>query len=631
VPQPTASGGAILDPETRDRRLYDAAVAFRAGRYDTAEAAGRALLAAAPEFFPALLLLGMVAGKTGRPAEGIALLRRAVARDRRSADARNELAGLLRSEGRAEEAVTEAKHAVRLQPEDPGSHNNLGLCHLAVGRAPLAITHFQRALALKPDAAMFHHNLGLALQQQARDLEAIAAYRRALDLDGANAQALAHLGQLLLQHGEAEEGTRCYERAAELQPDPTLGALHRAEALLQAGRAAEAEACLRRAVAADPGSDLAHQVLGVLLQRRGRFDEAAASFARAIELQPKRISAYLSLVMGKRVGAADRSLLDAMLALLDDPLLTATERSRLHYALGKAYDDLADYASASRHFDRANEIEADQVRRAGRGFDRKGHKTVIDRIIAGYPAALFAQRPASGSQSELPVLIVGMPRSGTTLVEQILSSHRDVGAAGELSYWTDRQALSAPAAAVGRADLVPLAEDYLALLRRAAPAARRVTDKMPGNFLVLGLVHLVLPGARVIHIRRDPIDTCLSIYQTAFGNPLDFAHDRSDLAFFYREYERLMAHWRAVLPSDRFFEIDYEALVADPERVSRAMIDFCGLEWDEACLAPEANEHVIMTPSLWQARQPVNRGAVARWRKYENWLGALRRLSDPPP
>ncbi len=628
VAMETIGETAELTAEARDQLLYDAVLDFRAGRYEESEAKSRRLLAAIPHFFPALLLLGMTVAKTGAAAEAIESLRQAIALDRRSIDARNELASLLRSEGRTEDAVIEARHAVRLNPDEPGSHNNLALCYLVSGRVPPAIVHFKKAIGLQPDNAMFQHNLGLALQMQSRDVEAMAAFRHALDLDPTHPEALAHLGRLLVIHGQPDEAARCYERAAAAQPDATLGALHQAEALMQQGRAAEAENCLRQAIAARPDSDLAYQVLGVLQQRLGRFADANASFERAIDLQPKRVSAYLSLIQGKKINTADQPLVQRMLAMVGDGRLTQVERSRLHYALGKAYDDLADYETANRHFDRANKIEADQMRQAGRSFDRRRHKAVIDQAIEGFTAEFFSRHATDRSDSDLPVFIVGMPRSGTTLVEQILSSHREIGAAGELSYWTDRLALagSALSGGIGEAGLRRLADDYLALLRSAAPLERRVTDKMPANFLVLGLIHLVLPRARIIHCRRDPVDTCLSIYATPFSNPLDFAHDRADLVFFYQQYARLMTHWRSVIPRSRMLEIDYETLVAEPERATREMIDFCQLGWDEACLRHQDNQHLIMTPSLWQARQPVYRDAVERWRRYEGWLGAFRDL-----
>ena len=626
----------VLTAEARDQRLYEAVLAFRAGEYTEAEAEARRLLKAVPGFFPAALLLGMIAARTKRAAEGIELLREAIALDRRSVEARNELSSLLRAAGRNDEAVVEAKHAVRLQPEDSGSHNNLGVCYLAAGRVPLAMTHFKKAISLEPQVALFHHNLGLALEQQSRDVEAIGAFQHALSLDPAYAETHAHLGRLMYQHGEPEEAAKCYERAAALQSDKTIAAINRAEVLIQQGHAAAAEDCVRQAIAADPGADLAWQVLGVLQQRCGRFDEAIESLKRAIELQPKRVSAYVSLVLGKKIGPADASLVQGMLALVDDGSLAPSSRSSVHYALGKAYDDLCEYESAMRHFNKANELAAEQMRDAGRSFDRRGHKAVVDQIISGFTADFFARHAADGSDSDLPILIIGMPRSGTTLVEQIVSSHRDIGAAGEQSFWIDRLRHSgltnaALTGALPPAEVRRHAADYVALLRAAAPAAHRVTDKMPGNFLILGLIHLALPNARIIHCRRDPIDTCLSIYCTPFGNPIDFAHDRADIVFYYEQYARLMEYWRRVIPEDRLLDIGYETLVANPEHMTRKMIEFCGLDWDEACLRHERNEHIIMTPSLWQARQPVYRDAVARWRRYENWLGEFGRLRADAP
>jgi hypothetical protein len=222
-----------------------------------------------------------------------------------------------------------------------------------------------------------------------------------------------------------------------------------------------------------------------------------------------------------------------------------------------------------------------------------------------------------------------MPRSGTTLVEQILSCHPDVAAGGELGFWRQHKTatdLDVFATATHPEAIRRVARDYLALLRAVSPTAARVTDKMPFNFAFLGIIRQVFPRATIVHCRRHPIDTCLSIFATDFGAPLDFAGDRGSLVFFYREYQRLMAHWREALPPDRFIEVDYEALVAAPEPLTRQLIATCGLEWNDACLAPHLNRRQITTASLWQARQPIYRTSVERWRRYEPWLGELRAL-----
>jgi hypothetical protein len=221
-----------------------------------------------------------------------------------------------------------------------------------------------------------------------------------------------------------------------------------------------------------------------------------------------------------------------------------------------------------------------------------------------------------------------MPRSGTTLVEQIVSNHPLVAAGEELFFWSNRAASRgvAEATALTSAQGRALAADYISLLRRIGPSAARVTDKQTFNFQQLGLIHLLLPSARIIHCRRDPIDTCLSMYFTLFKGRMPFISDKGDLVFAYRQYSRIMQHWRSVLPADRFLEVDYEKLVADREAVTRRLIAFCGVDWHDSCLRPERNERAVTTASLWQARQPVFTTSVARWRRYEPWLGELRRL-----
>jgi Sulfotransferase family len=229
------------------------------------------------------------------------------------------------------------------------------------------------------------------------------------------------------------------------------------------------------------------------------------------------------------------------------------------------------------------------------------------------------------------VLIVGMPRSGTTLAEQILSSHPGVAAGGEMHIWNRRGAMFEQAGASGTepAYVQELAEAYLRWISALAPEAVRVTDKMPFNFLWTGLIHLAFPRAVIVHCQRQPIDVALSVHQTHFSPLVDLPTGGKDLVFYYRQYERLMAHWRAVLPADRFLELRYEELIANPEPITRRLIAFCGLPWDDACLHPERNQRVVKTASKWQARQPVYRSSVDRWRRYEPWLGELRELLPP--
>jgi hypothetical protein len=314
-----------------------------------------------------------------------------------------------------------------------------------------------------------------------------------------------------------------------------------------------------------------------------------------------------------------------MEAALATPRLDVAQHLRLHLALGKAADDLGDYALAMKNFD-----AADAVRRGSGSFDSAAFALETDRLISRCTPDLIARASELGSSNLTPVLIIGMPRSGTTLIEQIVSSHPQVGAGGELNFWNERGALWHRTGASGseKPYLVKAATDYLGVLRAIAPRAMRVTDKMPFNFLWAGLIHLAFPRAVIIHCRRTPVDTALSIHQTHFHPSLAFPTGGAELVAYFRSYQRLTDHWRRVLPEDRFIEVDYEELTRAPEPEIRRMIAACGLPWHDACLHPDKNPRAVKTPSKWQTRQPINRNSVARWRRYEPWLGPLRALLD---
>ncbi|HEY2105026.1 MAG TPA: sulfotransferase [Candidatus Binataceae bacterium] len=305
--------------------------------------------------------------------------------------------------------------------------------------------------------------------------------------------------------------------------------------------------------------------------------------------------------------------------------MDAAQRLRLHLAIGKAADDLGDYALAMQHFD-----AADWVRRSSTPFDPAAFAIETDSLIASCTPELMACAPQLGSSDATPVLIIGMPRSGTTLLQQIVSSHPEVGAGGELNFWNDRGAVwhSSGAAGIEKPFQAKAAADYLRVLRAIAPRAARVTDKMPFNFLWAGLIHLAFPRATLIHCRRNAVDTALSIHQTQFHPTLAFPTGGAELVAYFRSYRRLTDHWRKVLPADRFIEVEYEDLTRTPEPVIRRIIAACGLEWNDACLRPERNPGAVKTPSKWQTRQPIYRNSVARWRRYEPWLGPLRSLVE---
>jgi hypothetical protein len=332
---------------------------------------------------------------------------------------------------------------------------------------------------------------------------------------------------------------------------------------------------------------------------------------------------YYDLVRCRTVTSSDNGLLQAMQAALATPGLELGQRQRLHLAVGKAAEDLGDYALAMQHFD-----AADSVRRGAASFDSAAFSILIDRVIARCTPEFLARAPELGCDDATPVFIIGMPRSGTTLVEQIVSMHPEVEAGGELNFWNQRGPEWLRPGADEDALLAKAAADYLGVLHAIAPTAARVTDKMPFNFLWAGLIHVTFPRAVIIHCRRAAIDTALSIHQTHFHPSMPFPTGGAELVAYFRGYQRLIDHWRSVLPADRFIEVDYEDLTRAPEPAIRRIIAACGLAWHEACLRPESNPRAVKTPSKWQTRQPIYRTSVERWRRYEPWLGPLRSLVD---
>jgi len=534
--------------------------------------------------------------------------------------------------GRPADAIAPLRDAALLQPSNAIIQHDLGLACLEVGRVPDAIAALQRAVASDPRYGDAYFRLGIALEKLGDIRGAIVAYDRATKLLPSLAEAWFRAGALVHTMGYRDEAIGCFRRAAATAGKTSYGRLGKARALLIEDRNQEAEQVLREALVADPENAMAYDLLGNLLSDLGRFDEARACFERAIAIAPLLAGSYYDLVRCRPV-TRDEGLLQQMESALATPGLEATQRHRLHLAIGKAADDLGDYALAMHHFD-----AADDVRRGSGSFDSAAFSIEIDHMIARCTPEWIARAPELGSCDATPVLIIGMPRSGTTLVEQIVSMHPEVGAGGELNFWNGRGAAWHRSGADGNKRpfvisefLATAAADYLGVLRAIAPTAARVTDKMPFNFLWAGLIHVAFPRAIIIHCRRAAVDTALSVHQTHFHPSLAFPTGGAELVAYFRSYQRLSDHWRRVLPADRFIEVDYEDLTRAPEPVIRRIIAACGLAWHDACLRPESNPRAVTTPSKWQTRQPIYRSSVARWRRYEPWLGPLRALVDDGP
>src|ERR1700691_3104756 len=515
--------------------------------------------------------------------------------------------------GRPADAIAPLRGAALLRPGDAIIQHDLGLACLEVGRVPDAIAALQRAVASNPRYADAYFRLGIAFEKLGNFGGAIVAYNRATSLLPSLTEAWFRAGALAYTLGCRTESIGCFRGAAVARGN-SFSRLGKARALLIEDRNQEAEQVLRETLVADPMNAMAYELRGNLLSELGRFDQARACFERAIAIAPLLAGSYYDLVRCRPVTSDDKGLLQEMQSALATPGLEAGQRQRVHLAIGKAAEDLGEHALAMQHFD-----AADAVRRGTASFDSAAFSLEIDRLIARCTREWIARASELGSSDATPVLIIGMPRSGTTLVEQIVSMHPEVEGGGELHFWNERGAAWQRSGAAGneRLFLAKAAADYLGVLRAIAPTAARVTDKMPFNFLWAGLIHVAFPRAIIIHCRRAAIDTALSIHQTHFHPGLAFPTGGAELVAYFRSYQRLIDHWQRVLPADRFVRVDYEELTRAPEPAIPRIIAACGRAWHNACLRPKGTPRAVKTPSKWQTRQPIYRISVGRWRRYE--------------
>ena len=628
----------------------------RSGRPEEAEPLYRRVLAIDPRHVDSLHLLGVIAAQSGRPAEAAELIGKAVALspdfalahfnhgnalralgrdeaaaaafrraarfDPRHAASRNNLGAALRALGRCEAAVVAYREAIDLRPDYPEAHYNLGVALSELGRREQALAAYRRAAELKPDHADAFLNLGITLQALERGGEAIGAYQRAIAIAPGQAEAHIALGALLHDLGRGEAAIDAYRRALELKP-ANAGVHVRLGVTLQAlGRHEAAIDAYRAALALREDNAEAHVSLAVAQQELGRSAEAAASIDRSLAIDPACARAWFVRSDLKTFAQSDPDIaaMETLLASADARRLGADDRLDFEFALGKAWMDVGEPDRAFARLDAGN-----RRMRASLGYDVASDVARFETIARAFPPELMRRLAGEGEPSDRPIFVVGMPRSGTTLVEQILASHPEVHGAGELNLLNEvaGSALPAPSPGLSRRTLAAWGTTYATRVAALAPGKRRVVDKMPSNFQFAGLIGLMLPNARIIHCRRDPIDTCLSCYSKKFAGRQDFAYDLGELGRYYRAYAALMDHWRGLLPSDRLLEVAYEDLVDDLPAQARRLIGFLGLDWDDACLDFHRTSRAVRTASVNQVRQPIYRTSVARWRPYAAHLGPL--------
>jgi tetratricopeptide (TPR) repeat protein len=438
------------------------------------------------------------------------------------------------------------------------------------------------------------------------------------------AEAELKIGRIMLFSGKPHQALPHLQEAVDLAPTSAVAQLNLGHALLECGQAKAAEVAARGSLALRPDGRSAPLLLARVLQHLGRFDEAIEEFEVALSRDPSSVAAYFGVAYSKRFSKEDAGLVRQMLDLATAGAMAAKDRERalLLYSLGKVHEDLAEYQSAAEFFDAANRIELERRARQGLAFLPSRYARMTDSLIGSFNRDLLAHHAGLGNESTLPVFIVGMIRSGTTLLDQSLTAHRSISSAGELPFWRDHGQAIFESVASGKLDphlIRNTADGYLGVLLEQAAGSRFVIDKMPMNFLALGAIHLAFPKARVIHCVREPADTCLSVFVTPFRAAPEFAHSRKHIVSAYLEYRRLMDYWRAVLPSTSILDVRYEDIVTDRQKGVGRVLEFLGLDWDDACLSEDQPCQAVNTPSQWQVRQPIYRTSIDRWRNYPMW------------
>jgi tetratricopeptide (TPR) repeat protein len=541
------------------------------------------------------------------------------------ASAHNELGAEFEKMGRLEPALESYRRAVALAPNDPESWNNLGTVLAKLNRPEEARDALEKVLILDPRHANAHNNLGIVLTQLGKIEDAVTWYRRAISLNPRHANAYQNLGNAFMRLDQPERGVECYQRASEIAPGQFRILFALAQGYGRVGRLDDAVKTYQELLRINPRFVEGHHGLGSVLQQMGKIDEAAKHFEKALALKPDFAPAFDSLARQKKIDDSEATA-ESLEALIAREGVSEGEKCAAYFALGRIYEDEGEFDKSFKAYERANSMVHEK-------YEHDHHVAFIDELMDVFTPALFERLKGLGDPSTKPIFIVGMIRSGTTLTEQIIASHPQVFGAGELEIMRNI-ARSLPRLLQAKVPFPRCVENFTEPTIRIA--ARKyldditamsngepyVTDKMPGNFFHLGLIHILMPNAKLIHCRRHPLDNCWSAYTNRFATGQQFSYDLKSLGLYYREYARLMDHWRKVLPAP-VLEVQYEDLVADQEAQSRRLIDFCGLEWDDKCLEFHKTDRPIRTASSWQVRQPIYSSSVDRWRPYLSHMKPL--------
>ena len=618
-------------PMNDPRELLDYAMQQHGnGNLGEAEKAYRALLQQDPQDPDALHYLGVIGLQVGRFEEATGLIRKAIEVRPDYAEALSNLGNGLSALGRFDEAAEALQRALDAGPESAQVLANLGSALYQQKKFREAAEVYERALALQPELAEVRRSYADSLVEIGRGSEALREINRAL-ADGPQSLAMqVSLGVILQAVGRIDDSARCFEEILRNKPDLPAIRGNLANAYRKSARYDEALREYNKVLEAMPDSAEVHFNLGMVYQNLGDKQTALEHYEKSVEIDPDYSRGWHGISLLTRDGFTDDEI-GNILRLQQSETASSEDRMRLGFALGKHYERQGRVDEASEQF-----LLGNRLRRESFDYDVENDLRAMDNLSAYFTASFFEQWSGAGDPSDKPIFIIGMPRSGTTLVEQILASHSTVYGAGELNLMISAIVKSFPFAdsvdyTDALADASPekfreIAATYLAGLPEVSEP--HVTDKMPHNFLNVGLIRIVFPNATIIHCRRDARDTCFSIFKNFFGAVGHFyAYDLVELARYYRGYEKLMQHWESVLPGV-IHTVDYETMVEDQEQTTRELLEACGLEWEDACLDFHKLKRPVATLSAEQVRQPIYKGSIAAWQNYEKMLAPLLEVLD---
>jgi tetratricopeptide (TPR) repeat protein len=644
---------------------FDRALGFlRAGEINRAADTCCEELGKEPKDDKLRTLYGMVLVRQNRFAEAETELRDVLSRRPNVAKANRELAHALISQGLNEEAIAGYKRVIELTPDNPVAYRDLSMAYMTLGRTHEAYEALEASFKLDPD----HKELVLAVEhKRAGDFdEAARICREVLHKDPGNFDAARLLSMLAAETGDHELAVQMLRKTVKIEPRFFGAYIDLARALLESDELEECDAVLQTAITLQPELALPRALLGYAYNRSGRFEEAADVFKTALEKQPDHGASLAGLgfslkTIGRREEAVEtyRNCIEAfpsfgdaywglanlktfrfsddqtftMEEKVDDQSLTEETRANFNYALGKAYEDRGDYDRAFVRYDHGAKL-----RRQNEYYDPVLTETVHDRIIETITPEVLRQNKGNGDPDPAPIFIVGLPRSGSTLIEQILASHSQVDGTHELPDLPrivnaiNRQRPKGdnyPQALLHYGEeLVTLGRQYIAMTWRYRGNAPFFTDKQPNNFASVGLIALILPNAKVINARRHPLDSCMSCYKQLFYQAQSFTYDLVELGEYYLEYQRMMDYWHEILPG-KVLDVQYERVVADQENETRRLLEHCGLGWEDNCLRFFESDRAVLTASSEQVRQPIYPDSVDSWRRFEKHLGPLIEVLEP--